>query len=67
MCKKCTYCEWGQDSYNNSSKVSKETAENLAEAEYNKFRLVQGRRFESGFDREVKRLRDNSPKMKSPG
>jgi hypothetical protein len=32
-------------------------AKDLAEAEYEKFRIIQDRNFESDFDREVKKLK----------
>ncbi|QGG47382.1 virulence RhuM family protein [Heliorestis convoluta] len=41
---------------NNAGKVSAKVAKELAEAEYEKFRIVQDRKFESDFDREVKRI-----------
>ena len=45
---------------NKLGKVSQEAAKKLAEAEYDKFRPIQDRRFKSDFDKEVKRLRDKS-------
>ncbi len=40
----------------NAGKVSNAVAKQLAEEEYEKFRVVQDREFESDFDREVKRV-----------
>lgn len=40
-----------------AGKVSHEVAKKLAEEEYEKFRTVQDKNFESDFDKEVKRLR----------
>ena len=37
-------------------KVSHEVAMKLAEKEYEKFRVVQDRNFESDFDREIKKI-----------
>jgi hypothetical protein len=39
-----------------AGKVSNEVAKQLAEAEYGKFRVVQDEKFESDFDREVKKM-----------
>lgn len=47
----------------NSGKVSAKVAKSLAEAEYEKFRVIQDAIFESDFDREVKKLIDK-PKKK---
>jgi len=41
---------------NDSGKVSAKVAKELAESEYEKFRVIQDRQFESDFDREVKKL-----------
>jgi len=40
----------------NAGKVSNAVAKQLAEEEYEKFRVVQDRKFESDFDREVKKV-----------
>jgi hypothetical protein len=40
-----------------AGKVSSKVAKDLAEAEYEKFRIIQDRNFESDFDREVKKLK----------
>ncbi|MBI5750100.1 MAG: virulence RhuM family protein [Nitrospinae bacterium] len=40
----------------NAGKVSNSVAKQLAEDEYEKFRVVQDRKFESDFDREVKKV-----------
>ncbi len=50
------------DILNNPGKVSHEVAQAIAEKEFEKFRVIQDRMFESDFDREVKRLQK---KMKS--
>jgi hypothetical protein len=44
------------DILNNAGRVSHEVARELAEQEYEKFRVKQDRTFESDFDREVKKL-----------
>jgi hypothetical protein len=45
-----------------SSKVTMLEAKLKAEAEYDKFRVIQDRTFESDFDRVVKSLEDNCAK-----
>lgn len=40
----------------NAGKVSNSVAKQLAEDEYEKFRVVQDREFESDFDREMKKV-----------
>ncbi len=40
----------------NAGQVSNAVAKKLAEEEFEKFRVVQDREFESDFDREVKRV-----------
>lgn len=40
----------------NAGKVSTAVAKQLAEEEYDRFRVVQDREFESDFDKEVKKL-----------
>lgn len=47
-----------------AGKVSHEVALKLAEKEYDKFRIIQDRNFESDFDKEVKKL-TGKPKKKS--
>lgn len=44
------------DILNNAGRISHEVAKELAEREYEKFRVEQDRTFESDFDREVKKL-----------
>jgi len=46
------------DILNNPGKVSAKVAKNLAEKEYEKFRVIQDLSFESDFDREVKKLKE---------
>lgn len=45
------------DILQNAGRVSHEVAAKLAEKEYEKFRVIQDREFESDFDREVKKLK----------
>jgi hypothetical protein len=47
----------------NAGTVSAAVAKDLAEAQYEKFQMLQDRAFESDFDREVRRLR----RAASPG
>ncbi|MFH1897612.1 MAG: hypothetical protein ABH886_05155 [Candidatus Desantisbacteria bacterium] len=42
-----------------SGKISHEVAVVLAESEYEKYRVIQDRMFESDFDREVKKILKN--------
>lgn len=42
---------------NDAGKISHELAINLAEKEYDKFRVIQDKNFESDFDREIKKLK----------
>ena len=42
----------------NAGQVSHEVAKRLAEQEFEKFRVIQDRDFESDFDNEVKKVRD---------
>lgn len=43
---------------NNAGKVSHKVAKELAEKEYEKFRVIQDKTFESDFDKEVKKLKE---------
>ena len=45
-----------------AGKVSHAVARKLAEKEYEKFRIVQDKDFESDFDREVKKIRTKDKK-----
>lgn len=47
---------------NDAGTVSAKAAKELAEAEYDKFRVIQDKEFESDFDREVKRLKKKHKK-----
>jgi hypothetical protein len=47
-----------------AGKVSHEVAMKLAEKEYDKFRVIQDRNFESDFDREVKKITNNAKNKK---
>ena len=40
----------------NAGKISAEIAKDHAESEFEKYRIIQDRRFESDFDREIKKL-----------
>ena len=40
-------------------KISAEIAKEKAETEFEKYRIIQDRLFESDFDKEIKRLQDN--------
>ncbi len=44
------------DILTNAGKISHEVAKELALSEYEKYRIVQDRLFESDFDREIKRF-----------
>ena len=52
------------DILTNPGKISHAAAEKIAHEEYDKFRPIQDRMFESDFDRVVKELGDQSPKSK---
>lgn len=41
-----------------AGKVSHKVAKELAEAQYEKFRVIQDKTFESDFDKEVKKLKE---------
>jgi len=45
-----------------AGKVSHEVAVTLAEKEYDKFRVIQDRDFESDFDREIKKIKTSKKK-----
>ncbi len=47
-----------RDILDNPGKVSQEIAKTFAESEFEKYRILQDRLFESDFDREIKRLED---------
>ena len=44
----------------NPGKIAKEIAKAFAESEFEKYRIVQDRVFESDFDKMIKKLEDNS-------
>jgi hypothetical protein len=46
----------------NPGKVSAEVAKSFAESEWEKYRVIQDRLFESDFDREIKRIIDSKKK-----
>lgn len=45
-----------------AGKVKHAVAVKLAEEQYEKFRVIQDRNFESDFDKEVKKLKNDEPK-----
>ena len=47
-----------------AGKISATIAKQLAEKEYNKFRVVQDKNFESDFDKEVKRITEKGKNKK---
>ena len=49
-----------------AGKVSHEIALKLAEGEYAKFRVTQDQKFESDFEKEVKKLKDSPPPSNTP-
>lgn len=56
-----------RDVLDNPGKVSAEIAKTFAESEWEKYRIVQDRLFESDFDREVKKLLESKkPEKKKP-
>ncbi len=50
---------WDREILRDAGKVSAELAKTHAESEFEKYRIVQDRLFESDFDREIKRLEGN--------
>lgn len=50
----------------NAGSVSAKVARELAEAQYERFRVIQDRAFESDFEKEVKRLQQQSPPDSPP-
>lgn len=52
-----------RDILNNSGEVSKEVAKAFAESEFEKYRVVQDRLFESDFDKHVKQTIENQKKL----
>lgn len=56
-----------RDVLDNPGKVSAEIAKTFAESEWEKYRIIQDRLFESDFDREVKKLLESKkPEKKKP-
>ena len=53
------------DILNNLGEVSQATAKQLAEAEYQKFRLIQDKNFESDFEQVVKKIQSKTENSKS--
>jgi hypothetical protein len=56
-----------RDILDNPGTVSQEIAKSFAESEYEKYRIVQDRLFESDFDRVVKALEHEQPKVEGKG
>ena len=54
---------WDRDILQDAGKVSAEIAKAHAESEFEKYRIVQDRLFESDFDRMVKQLEQNKPAL----
>ena len=52
-----------RDILNNPGKVSKEVAKAFAESEFEKYRIVQDRLFESDFDKHIKHALENREKL----
>lgn len=52
-----------RDILNNPGKVSKEVAKAFAESEFEKYRIIQDRLFESDFDKYVKQALENQEKL----
>ncbi len=52
---------WDREILQDAGKVSAEIAKAHAESEFEKYRIVQGRLFESDFDRLMKQIEANSP------
>ncbi len=52
-----------RDILNNPGKVSKEVAKAFAENEFEKYRIVQDRLFESDFDKHIKQVLENQKKL----
>ena len=50
----------------NAGTVSAEVAKNLAAAEYEKYRVIQDREYESDFDKEVKKTLKSVKKKDKP-
>ncbi len=56
-----------KDILENAGKVTAEIAKSFAESEFEKYRPIQDRLFESDFDREIKKLLENDKKNESGG
>ena len=52
---------WDRDILQDAGKVTAELAKTHAESEFEKYRIVQDRLFESDFDREIKRIEGKKP------
>ena len=50
-----------RDILRDSGKVTAQIAKQFAETEFEKYRIVQDRLFESDFDREIKRIQEKTP------
>ena len=51
----------------NAGSISAEIAKRHAESEFEKFRIVQDRLYESDFDREIKALEENAKSLRGTG
>ena len=54
-----------RDILQNSGKITAQTAKTFAESEFEKYRIVQDRLFESDFDKEIKRIEGKNNKSDS--
>jgi hypothetical protein len=54
---------WNRYILNNPGKISKEVAKAFAESEFEKYRVVQDRLFESDFDKHVKHALENYERL----
>jgi len=55
-----------RDLLENPGKVSQEVAKTFAESEFEKYRIVQDRLFESDFDRHIKKMLEDGKKPRGP-
>jgi hypothetical protein len=58
---------WDREILQDAGKVSAEIAKAHGESEFEKYRIIQDRVFESDFDREVEKLLENSKKKVGGG
>ena len=55
-----------KDIFSNAGKVTQAIAKSFAESEFEKYRIVQDKLFESDFDKAIKKLEDPQKKKDSP-